>query len=1555
MTKQNARTKTLTVILLTVALLLACSLFCFTPVTIAETEGDTAIVSSSAKDDYSEYTNNELPETINADNILQLVPAELFDSGELHVYCGSKYGFIIYSIGDINYVLLFIVNVSSESSTETYSCSLSIYYEGAFTYSAAYGAESVYSDRHLMLSNISLTETIVDISPNNILSPYYNQNTNDGAFFISCWQGDTQSTYYDIESLQELAGGFGQSLVISALNYYVPGLGTAFDMILKISSVINAADYVWQKTISKDTSEQYPASAQEQLESEITNHTLMKAVAFGNKEKVVDVLSYEGDGGTQQGDYVEFCTRTTNPNDIAYYLATAFNFDIGLYSTFGHGSDLGNYTASGAYSVKNGTTEYTEMTGNEIDGFDVNEKPFFAPLLKGKSFTFTPDSTGKYSLSAPDGYVCRLRNSSGAEVEPSYDGNYMLTAGQTYSVGICAYDEEVDWNAVSDDNYYADGEFIGEEAAFASVQVRRVQELPFAEDSTASGTVQNGISYARSTDGENNDLFKISASDVASLSVYITDEELNILSKGIAAEDGKSIYVNYPLTDKYYIIVVNSGSPIEVTVADTGELVLSERQYTFATGEGLYYKVRLDHTQYYDVAGECDGVYSAGGVKENGNNGTYWLSQGDYYLLSNDATQISIYYDPASMAEISAPDTVYTYTDNNADAIFRLFCDYIVPVQLSAPCDVYCNKELIAKNATIVLLEGGDTTNIYDFVVTDGSTSFSFTPYATEIEYNSIITVNGAETFAAYKFVLSDTTRIFADSQQNLVYCIYDEALNKINEDHGYLLEEGVYYIVVENGGNYSFEVKEKLIPIDITFVVDGSETEDVTGAVYYYGKMAELPVPQKDHYDFAGWQLPDGTMLTDSQGATLQPIYYDQVTLTAQWVVRKVELQVNMAEGSALWWTGNEFSETKVTVDFQTALFNDLVNLYNSYISLPEGNKPGHYFTQFTTEYISSEGNVDTYEFIPVWQVESYDIQFVFANGDMLSYDDIAYGTEISDSLFDSSVFDPEKRGYVFVNWRYGEDSYYDMGKGDRVPDFTPDVGVTDTIVVTLVAQFSLEEYTIFVNGQQIKVSCEDSYKIKTLTEYGISSSSYNGKNIYYIRSDNNATYYEGGVVEDVYSDISLSLKEQYASVNITYADCDMANNPVSMNLAQTHTLQAATKNTYEFDRWEYNGSTITVLSISSLGITGYLSNANPQFARTITAVWKSGYVSAGLGAHTLSYSSGNSSKLHVDCTTKLVSRTVTFNIASDVNEVTFHDSGRNWGDFAIYVQSRNTELKINFDGLTSIAGYANDCVIDARNCPSLVLNAMTDISIEAGEINSLTGNFDKAAILCNDLTLKGANFTIMGGEYVVNYLGTSKVTLASRGISEYNKSTLTISAKSVTVNGGNGSAGVDFEDSTAASGTEYTEKGSDGMPGGAGTNGACAIYWTGTINISSGSAVNFRGGNGGDGGNGGNGGKGGPGRNGSFGVPTEEPGDGGDGGDGGHGGNGATAVQGNPTINGAVTKINGTGGKPGEGGSGGKAGEEVETIWGNPKNGTDGISGKKGDDGSSGANDGL
>ena len=128
MTKQKVSTKIALAILLIAALLLACSLCFFTPVTSAETDSAATTATSSAGEDYSEYTDNELPETISADNILQIVPAELFNNGGPYIYCGSKYGFIIYSEGDINYVLLFIINVSSKSTAETYFNSLSIYY-----------------------------------------------------------------------------------------------------------------------------------------------------------------------------------------------------------------------------------------------------------------------------------------------------------------------------------------------------------------------------------------------------------------------------------------------------------------------------------------------------------------------------------------------------------------------------------------------------------------------------------------------------------------------------------------------------------------------------------------------------------------------------------------------------------------------------------------------------------------------------------------------------------------------------------------------------------------------------------------------------------------------------------------------------------------------------------------------------------------------------------------------------------------------------------------------------------------------------------------------------------------------------------------------------------------------------------------------------------------------------------------------------------------------------------------------------------------------------------
>ena len=98
-------------------------------------------------------------------------------------------------------------------------------------------------------------------------------------------------------------------------------------------------------------------------------------------------------------------------------------------------------------------------------------------------------------MGAPEGYVCQLRDASDNNMT-STDSHYILSAGQTYKVGVCKQGESVDWSEISNDNYYAADEFIGGEGGFFFVPGRRVQDLPFSEESTASRTVQTGLTYA---------------------------------------------------------------------------------------------------------------------------------------------------------------------------------------------------------------------------------------------------------------------------------------------------------------------------------------------------------------------------------------------------------------------------------------------------------------------------------------------------------------------------------------------------------------------------------------------------------------------------------------------------------------------------------------------------------------------------------------------------------------------------------------------------------------------------------------------------------------------------------------------------------------------------------------------------------------------------------------------------------------------------------------------------------------------------------------------------
>ena len=152
MTKQKVSTKIALAILLIAALLLACSLCFFTPIAGAETDSAANTATSSVEGDYSEYTDNELPDTISANNILQIIPAELFNNGGPHVYYGENYGFVVYTDTTYNYVLIFNVVADYTDNASVLKLSLNVVYEGAFIYAGANVTE-VEATKHIILSD----------------------------------------------------------------------------------------------------------------------------------------------------------------------------------------------------------------------------------------------------------------------------------------------------------------------------------------------------------------------------------------------------------------------------------------------------------------------------------------------------------------------------------------------------------------------------------------------------------------------------------------------------------------------------------------------------------------------------------------------------------------------------------------------------------------------------------------------------------------------------------------------------------------------------------------------------------------------------------------------------------------------------------------------------------------------------------------------------------------------------------------------------------------------------------------------------------------------------------------------------------------------------------------------------------------------------------------------------------------------------------------------------------------------------------------------------------
>ena len=270
-----------------------------------------------------------------------------------------------------------------------------------------------------------------------------------------------------------------------------------------------------------------------------------------------------------------------------------------------------------------------------------------------------------------------------------------------------------------------------------------------------------------------------------------------------------------------------------------------------------------------------------------------------------------------------------------------------------------------------------------------------------------------------------------------------------------------------------------------------------------------------------------------------------------------------------------------------------------------------------------------------------------------------------------------------------------------------------------------------------------------------------------------------------------------------------------------------------------------------------------------------------------------------------------------------------------------------INF-GTGTVIGSYDQVALDASEVTGkLELYSWGEITLNAGDARVAES---EPAVLCGgDVTMAGETFVIQGGnqvELAYPYSPASEGIVGGSG-----SSVMEITAKSVSVYGGDGLNGADGDD--GADGTDVGEAGGNGYLGIDGGDGASAIIYNGRIKVAQGSSLYCSGGNGGKGGDGGNGGNGGRGEDGEwFGATTIPSGDAGNGGNGGYGGDAGNGIEAK-MIEGSYTAIAGTPGAAGIGGIEGKPGNPPgHTVLGNEKFGEEGTKGSDGKQGAVGYN---
>ena len=1553
----RSKTKTLTINLLAIIVILAIVLCLALGVTYTTAECSEAQVSDNTgittlannNEDFSSYTDQQLPDKIDKDNISKYIPVDKFNKNGTTIFNGRNYGFVIYSDTKTNHVLLFKEEYVPHDDGDGYEVTLRVVYEQSFYIGAK--NDIIYADSPygIALSNIRFDNVILDSDiDNSITSKNYNSYTDNGAYYTQV-RYENKFSYYDqqlaadttvaVVSTIGMVLGFNDKTEIASK--IISPICTVASDISVIYSLVKAHGNLWIDNSNFDTDIDFPLTRQGQLDK---YGALRKDVSIDVQADKKEFLTAENGGGFARAIF-----RVMNDNRKDYYVNNRISFEVWRYNGSVSSYKVDESYIESIYSVTGTDCDKYGQIIQQEENFVYEDYQRISPMIKTNLFNFNPDQKGEYKFFIPSGYYLTVDGKA-------QSSNVVGVTSNGCNIGIAS--------SLSDnigDKVYSrllPQDFYNGKIAFTNISIQKKQELNI-NDSIQVGNLAYRIESDTVT---HNDIYTLDAGDnVDSVDLYITDNNLKVLAKAVKKDS--FLYVNYPMkaNNVYGVVCVNrSGEQLDLSINKESDMTVE--RYLYSDIPGLYYSFTPKYAQLYNATGselydEDMNLYPSEGAFLQADR-TYYL----HSLIEKD------------MAIDLSDQTVFAYvtfgeeitSESNFNEMFKFTAIITAPYCFAdGTYDVYKDGMLIAENVKqcefikdvtyfIVKRQLGGCIKIY----IDGDI----------LQFGNNDVASGA-----YVLNIEEKVRLEIDINNIGNINVYDVSLNEIELNHGYLLESGRYYVILSVQGESIATIKEYLQEVDIIFYVDGNIYNDGSNKTYYYGKKATLPVPIKDRYNFNGWKVFNSDkLITNKDGVMNEELLVDELVLLASWTLRSSVMEINFEDGTSKWWTGDSIiSQNPGSLQIEGAIIDILVNMKNDFIKLEEGQKQGYYLSTFDYIKTSTEGNVDYYEFTPIWVIEKYYIEFILPYGGIsLISRPVYYGEKIIDNLLPLEAFEFTKNQelYYLVGWKLSAtSSIIKFALGDSVIDLTPGYGSElsydsnndgrfDSTLIRLSAELEYVEYNVIINSKSYNVG-QEGYNVGTLGSYGYTETNYYGHNVLLITPLKDKLFSFDGVItiNDLMSywrsgsksvTVELTLVDQIITVTLSYDSPDNGN-PTTYNGNQGNiVLKSTYVRTYKFNYWTVDNNRIDVLNYANLGINRYYS--------VISGVTESKTIKGNFSRHSIKPTSGGNYSISYEATYVDLSRyslmvNMTFTVASSAEEVTFVKG--NCSDTRIVVLSRNSKLVINFDDV-DMSAKSNRSVIDADECPDLEIYSFNSVFLSAGEVNN---GGAEAAILSQNLTLSGQNIYIYGGNQVAGYGyygGEFHMSFATAGIkcTSEDNNTLLVKAKHVEVEGGKGCMPVVI--APAKDGTSIGEKGEDGFMGLPGGDGAVAIYIYGNILISAGSKLKCIGGAGGNGNAGKQGGKGGPGRNGSFGVTSKTPGNGGNGGDGGCGGDGARAVVcDNRSDNIAgVTLVDGLGGAGGKGGEGGEPGDPVKKITGTVltgskgRPGTDGISGETG-----------